>query len=86
MSEKQLFEAAYELAVQLKGGPLSTGEKETVAEEFKRASGSAFDRIIVALASALNAEPVTLLSKAEAYEGGEDFLKELRRAAALWDK
>jgi hypothetical protein len=85
MSEKQLFEAAYDLAVQLKGGPFSATEKESMAEEFNRAGGSAFERIIVAIANVLNTEPVTVLSKAEAYEGREDLLEELRRAAASWD-
>jgi len=84
MREESLFQAMHRLAEQLKGGPVTSSEKQGMEEAFYRAGGSAFERATAALSETLNTNPSILFERTEALDEGERLLAHLRHAAEAW--
>jgi hypothetical protein len=81
MSEEALFKAIYQLTEQLKGAPLRVDEKQGIAEEFNKASGSPYEKAISAITDVLNCKPSLIYEKSQALESVDKMLEDLKAEA-----
>jgi len=81
MAEDLLFKTMYQLTAQLKGAPLREDEKQGIAEEFSKASGSPYEKAISAMSGVLHCEPSLILEKSEALESVNKMLQDIKAQA-----
>jgi hypothetical protein len=85
MPDEVLFESAFHLAEQIKGAALTRYEKQDIIDGFHKASGSAFDRLIAAIAHVLHTTPGAIFKKGEALDDVRRLTTETRVEAQEWE-
>lgn len=85
MPEQVFFESAFRLAKQVKGAALTGHEKQAIIHGFHKTSGSAFDRVLSAIADVLHTTPGGILKKGEAIDDILILTEETRLQAKEWE-
>jgi len=81
MSEDLVFNAVYQLTEQLKGAPPREDEKQGIAEELNRASGSPYDKALSAMTGVLHCKPSLIFENSKALESVNKMLQEIKAQA-----
>jgi hypothetical protein len=85
MPDEVLFESAFHLARHIKGAALTAHEKQAIIGRFHKASGSAYHRVLSAMAEVLHTTPERIRKEAEAIDDVRRLMQQTKRKAREWE-